>query len=74
MNQQLALAGWTHSARRDDDSVHRRVDDVLFAERASVGMVKEIEFDGAHGGIVPKKVFAYLSPGVELASYATRED
>jgi hypothetical protein len=46
--------------------VHRRVHDLLFAERADKGMVKEIEFDGAHGRNGNKKAFAYPSPRIEL--------
>lgn len=37
-------------------------------------MVKEIEFDGAHRGIVAKKAFAYHSLALELAIYAARKD
>jgi len=46
--KQLSLAGWALPTRRDDNRVHRSVDDLLFAERASKGMVKEIELDGPH--------------------------
>jgi len=42
VNQQLALAGWALAPRINDDGVHRRVDDLLFAERESKGMIKEI--------------------------------
>jgi hypothetical protein len=48
--------------------MHRRVDDVLFAEGAGKGMVEKIEFDRAHCGIVTKKVFAYLSPWTRIGS------
>jgi hypothetical protein len=39
VNQQLSLAGWALAAREHDDRVHGGVHDVLFAERASKGMV-----------------------------------
>ena len=42
VNQQLALAGWALAPRINDDGLHRRVDDMLFAERAREGMIKEI--------------------------------
>jgi len=32
------------------------------AERTDKRMIKEFKFDGAHGQIVAKKVFALLSP------------
>ena len=34
--------------------MHRREDDLHFADRASKGMVVEIQFDGAHRGIVSR--------------------
>ena len=39
---------------------------MLFAEWTGKRVVKEIEFDGAHGEIVAKKPFAYHSPRIEL--------
>jgi len=49
VDEQFAFAGWTLSLRRNDDGVHGRVDDLHLAERANKGMVKKIEFNGAHG-------------------------
>ena len=51
--------------RRDDNRVHPGVDDLFFAERAGEGIVKEIEFDGAHGRNGNKKAFAYPSPATD---------
>jgi len=43
VDQQLAFARWTLAPRFNDDGVHRRINDVLFAERAGTGMVEEIQ-------------------------------
>ena len=68
VNQQFAFARWTLAPRLNDDGVHRRIDDVLFAERAGKGMVEEIEFDGAaRGKMVTKTAFAFLSPPPKVA-------
>ena len=45
--------------------MHGGINDLLLAQWASKGMVKEIEFDRAHGEIVAKKSFAYHSPRLE---------
>ena len=42
LDQYFAFAGWAFAPRINDDAMHRRVDDVLFAERASKGMIEEI--------------------------------
>ena len=55
MNQEFSLAGWTLAPGIGDDGVHRRVDNMLFADRTDKGMFEEIQFDGTHRGIVTKK-------------------
>jgi len=74
VNQQFPLAGWALPTRRDDNRMHRSVDDLLFAERASKGMVKEIEFDGTHGRNSNKKGFRLSFATNRIAGYATRKD
>jgi hypothetical protein len=52
------MTGWTLAPGINNDGVHGSVDDMLLAERAGEGMVKEIEFDGAHGkNRIKKDVF-----------------
>jgi len=50
------------------------VDDLLFAEWASKGVVEEIEFDGSHGRDGNKKDFRLFFAVTTIAGYATRQD
>jgi hypothetical protein len=47
----FTLARGTVPARVHDDRLHRGLDDLGFAERASEDVIVEFEFDGPHDGI-----------------------
>src|SRR6476619_6004050 len=55
VDQQFAFTGWAFPARRDNDSLHRGVDNLLSADRTCKRVIEELEFDRAHGKIVAKK-------------------
>jgi hypothetical protein len=69
------MAGRTLAPGISDDGVHRRVDDVLPADRAVERMVVEIELDGAHRArMVAKKGLRFSFALTRIEPYASREN